>query len=248
MSYIWNNDTLLQISSWEIDWTVSVHKFWENIEVWKNTEEDIWDWWWTYNYPTTADITHLSQISNKANDRWETVFIEWLDINYNIVQQQVNLNASNSTTKVALTTPLLRLYRMMYFSDHLAEDDIIVTNSWWWTEYWRMIEWNNQTMMCQYTVPLWKKAYITSLYASAIPSDWKKPKSVHLRLKIADRWNGFDFMTKWSMWIPEKWWMVLRDPKPYMQLTEKMDLKISAYCDWQKGYITAWFDIILVDD
>lgn len=90
-----------------------VDKFGFNHTITTSTDpEDIWEGGGTYNYdaPQTAPIVSLA--SNNAADTNIPIAILGLDIDGNLIEQIINTNAVNGTTRVALTTPLWRVFRM----------------------------------------------------------------------------------------------------------------------------------------
>jgi hypothetical protein len=105
-------DLMLEIAAGRVVDKFAVNKFGSNTNVVKETREDVWGGGGIYQYPTTADITHLSQKVDQIAMRGAGIEILGLDINWNLVTQTIPLDAANTTTLVALTTPLWRVYRM----------------------------------------------------------------------------------------------------------------------------------------
>ena len=102
-------DFLLQVRMGMIPGFSIINKFGENEQITTASDpEDIWETGGIYNYdePGTAPIVSL--VSDSISDT-EDIRIEGLDINGNEVVQVVKLSG---TTRVALTTPLYRVYRM----------------------------------------------------------------------------------------------------------------------------------------
>jgi len=86
--------------------------------------EDIWGGGGTYNFSTTADIVSIA--SNDAADT-QPILIDGLDEDYNEVRQIITLNG---TTRVALTTPLIRVQLAQNFgSTNLAGEVFIYTGT-----------------------------------------------------------------------------------------------------------------------
>lgn len=84
-------------------------KYGENPEI-KTTSnpEDIWELGGTYNYDANGTAPIVSLVSTESADN-QVVSVIGQDINRNEVKQYVTLNG---TTRVALETPLWRVYRM----------------------------------------------------------------------------------------------------------------------------------------
>lgn len=139
-----------------------IDKFGENPDVDTATvPEDIWEAGGEYNYDADGTAPIVSVISDNAADT-EDIMVIGLDINGNEVEQTVTLNG---TTRVPLTTPLWRVYRMVWMGTTnlvgtaycyvgtggvpvLADIRAIIDNG------------NNQTLMALYTVPLGKVGFL----------------------------------------------------------------------------------------
>ena len=123
----------------------------------------------TYVYSTTAAIDSISS-SNAGDDH--QIQLQGLDEDYNLVTQNATLDGQ---TRVALTTPLIRIFRMKNngFTDlagyvYVYENTAItagVPND--TTKVRAIIQPGyNQTLMALYTVPAGKYAYMRDFYAS----------------------------------------------------------------------------------
>lgn len=139
----------------------TLDKFGENPIITTTTDpEDIWEGGSLYTYSTTADIQSIASTAADTQD----ISILGLDENWEEVEQTVTLTG---TTRVALPTPLIRVYRMENEgSTNLtgvvrcytgtgtipAEGDpsirAIINNG------------NNQTLMALYTVPAGKVGFL----------------------------------------------------------------------------------------
>jgi len=86
-----------------------VDKFGENPDIdTGSTPEDIWEAGGEYNYDANGTAPIVSLISDNAGDT-QDISVQGLDINGNETSQTITLTG---TTRVALTTPLWRVYRM----------------------------------------------------------------------------------------------------------------------------------------
>jgi hypothetical protein len=103
-----SKDPMLQISLGAISGTTYVNKFGRNTNI-GTTTEDVWDGGGAYTFSTTADIDNL--VSSSTSDNGLDVEIQGLDTNWNLVTQTITLG-SPATTSVALTTSLIRVFRM----------------------------------------------------------------------------------------------------------------------------------------
>ena len=122
-----------------------------------------------YVYSTTADI---DSISSESGADTQEITLVGLDTDYNEVTQSATLNGQ---TRVALTTPLIRLYRMYNNnSSDLAGHVVAYVNTALTagiptdkTKIRAIIDPNaQQTLMAVYTVPAGKTAYLQRGYAS----------------------------------------------------------------------------------
>jgi hypothetical protein len=141
-----------------------VDKFGENPSIDTNTApEDIWEGGGLYTYDTWTTAPIVSLVSDNLADT-EQIRVVGLDINGNEVEQDITLTG---TTRVALTTPLWRVYRMSNLADEggdlvgvvscytglgdvplAGETRAIITNG------------NNQTLMALYTIPKGKVGFL----------------------------------------------------------------------------------------
>lgn len=143
-----------------------VDKFGENPNIGTaTTPEDIWEGGGLYVYDATGTAPIISLISDNAADTGILIEVQGLDINGNLTVQTLTLNG---TTRVALTTPLWRVFRMSNVSD--SGNDLTGTCYCYIgtggvpaaTDVRAIIDdGNNQTLMALYTVPL---GYVGYLY------------------------------------------------------------------------------------
>ena len=248
MAYLGNKDLMLEIAAGNISGMSSVNKFGQNSLISSGTQEDVWDGGGTYVFPATALITKLSQKVDQSAMRGETIEIQGLDASWDLVVQTKDLDASNTTTAVTLDTPLIRVFRLKVLADVVGDEDISVHNDANNVDYAIMTAGNNQTLMAIYTVPNGCTAYIVKGFASTTESTGKEPKSTEIRLWARDNVNGYEFQLKQALGIPKAGNMLVREFTPYMKVTQKTDIKVSAYCDNENGNVSAGFDLILVDN
>ncbi len=242
------SDNMLQISMGTKPGYSSVNKFGANSNVIKNTRKDVWDGLVDYTFPATADITHISQKADQAAMRGATIEVQGLDTNWDLVVQTKTLDATLSTTAVALDTPLRRIFRMKVLANVIGDQDIEAHNAGKTFTYAIMSAGNNQTLMAIYTVPRGKTAYMTQYFASVVESTGKEPKSTNIGVWTSDRENTYEFQLKHEQGIPKAGSGVEHKFTPYMRINEKTDVKITAACDNENGHIHAGFDLILVDN
>ena len=251
MSYLSNKDVMLEIPAGNVTGYSSVNKFGENPDITAGTTEDIWSGGGTYVWPTTADITHIRQAVDQAAMRSGTIEVQGLDTDFVLTVQTVDLDATNTTTPVALTTALKRVFRMKVFENVVTDQDIELRNVGGGTTYAVIAAGYNQTLMALYTIPAGKTGYMTAYYADNVPTASKVPDSVDIDMWMADRANGYEFQIKHMRGITPGNSGFRHEFKPYYKITEKTDIKISAYVNGgvdDNGNVHAGFDIILVDN
>lgn len=152
----------LAVSQGKIEGYSTIDKFGANPVVDTGTvPEEVWDGGGAYTYDAINTAPIVSLISDDPSDI-EPIEITGLDINGNQVVQTLALNGS---TRVPLTTPLWRVYRMANVGTSdlagsvycyvgtggvptIANTRAIIDNG------------NNQTLMALYTVPLGKVGFL----------------------------------------------------------------------------------------
>jgi len=246
-TYISNKDIMLEIPRGNIAGQSSVNKFGQNHDVESDEQEDIWDGSYNYVFPTSTNITHIAQTADQVAMRGQTIEVQGLDLDWELVVQNATLDGANTTTKVLLATKLRRVFRMRVLADVVTDQPICVGNSLGTTTNAMIQAGNNQTLMAIYTIPAGKTGYITRGYASVSEATGKEPKSTEIRMWMADRGNGYEFQLKKALGIPKAGSMLVMEFKPYGKVPEKTDIKVSAYCEGEAGNVSAGFDIILCD-
>jgi hypothetical protein len=241
-------DPFLQVSRGAFTGVVQINKFGENPSIASNTTEDVWDGGGTYTFPATADITHIHALVDAAGDRGAAIEVQGLDTNWDLVVQTQNLDGADSTTLVALVTPLRRVFRMKVNDNVVLSQAIEATNVGDTTQYALVTAGHNQTMMAIFTVPSGKTAYVTDYYWSVTEATGKQPKSTEFRLWAADRHNGYEFQIKHATGVPLGGVGSRHPFNPYLVLTQKTDIKIDASPVDEIGDVHAGFDVILVDN
>lgn len=245
------SDMAYAVAAGLIPGSTGVNKFGENPDISAGTTEDVWDGGGTYSFPTTADITHIRQPTNQATMQGETIEVQGLDASWVLTVQTVVLDGTDTTTPVALGTALLRVFRMRVLADVVTTQDVELRNVGGGTTYSLIQAGNNQTLMAIYTVPAGKTAYMTQYFADNVPTASRLPDSVEFKLWMADRDNSYEFQLKHSRAIPIQGDGFTLPFNPYMQITQKTDIKISASVVGgvgDDGNPHAGFDLILVDN
>ncbi len=225
----------------------SINKFGANAEITKDTYEDIWDGGGEYPFPTTAVITKISQTTDQAAMRGETIEVQGLDANWDLIVQTIDLDGSNTTTAVTLTTPLIRVFRLKVLADVVIDATVRCHNTAEDVDYAIMGIGNNQTLMAIYTVPRGYTAYLTKYYCTVVESTGKEPKSTRFGLWMADRGKGYEFQLKHAIGVPKAGSMAEHSFAPYAgKISEMTDIKINALPKNEVGDVAAGFDLILI--
>jgi len=128
MSRQFTRDFALEVAKGNIAGHTGVNKFGENPDITLDTTEDIWDNGGTYTFPTTVDITHLAQLVDQVAMRGGTIEVQGLDTNWDLTTQTKDLDATDTTTIVALTTALRRCFRLKVLEDVVTDQDIVARN------------------------------------------------------------------------------------------------------------------------
>lgn len=238
-------DPMLELARGVAGYTI-YNKFGGNPSVTSATEEVVWDGGGTsYPWPTTATITHVSTTADDATMRGETIEVQGLDAGWNLVVQTVVLDGTDTTTQVALFTPLLRVFRARVLANVVAAQAINVESSGGGTVYATIQAGNNQTQMALFTIPANMVGYMTQYYAGAIPAAANDPRAVKFRLWTADRENGYEFQLKHFKAATDASTDVTHDFKPYFQIPAKTDIMITAAPSNQDCEVFAGFDLII---
>ena len=224
----------------------AVNKFGRNSSVDIGVEEEIWDGSAAYVYPATALMVSISQTTDQAAMQGETVEIQGLDANWALVTQNATLDASDTTTPVTLTTPLIRVFRMKVLANVVTDSSIRVHNAGETQDYAIIQAGANQTQMAIYTVPADKTAYLTSYYAFVNPGTNLDPTSMPIRLWAQDNENTYAPQLKHVIGITSAGYQLQFNP--YLKFTEKTDIYITAQPVGKAADVSAGFDLILVDN
>lgn len=244
------SDTHLLVPSGVWEGISPVNKFGRNSAVDTGVEEEIWDGSTAYTFPTdTSDMTHIRAATDSALTQGAVIEIQGLDANWELVVQTKALDGTNSTTEVALDTPLIRCFRMKVLDGSTMDQDIWIGDDDFVVAAAKAIitAGNNQTLMAIYTVPAGKTAYMTCYYAYHNPATNQDPTSNAVKLWAADRANGYEAQIKHVIGLP-----VAGGFQhlffPYQKFTEKTDLYMTSHPVGKAADVSAGFDLILMDN
>lgn len=248
MTFIPNSDFYLRVAQGLVPGYGPVNKFGENDDVASDTQEDVWDGGGTYVWPTSASLTHLRSAVNSAITQDVLVEVQGLDTNWALVVQDATTNAADSTTEVALTTALRRVFRVKVKDDTMMDENLQIGPSGFATQGAIVVAGHNQTLMALYSVPLGKTAYLSSYYGDIVQTTNKEPRSVDFKLWVADAGLGYAFQMKHEKGIPGAASGFQHFFQPPLKIEEKHDIVISATPDNDPAHAHAGFDITLIDN
>ena len=250
----------LAIAKGEVVGTSFVHKFGNapdfdtgdlEVTVWDGAEDgEAWELM-NYVYSSTNDINSVS--SSSASDTLE-VTIEGLDVNYNEVIQTATLAGQ---VRVALVTPLLRVYRaynsnsvglvghVFVFVNGALTGGVPNTNA----DIRAIIDpVNQQTEMAVYTIPAGKTGYMRDWYASTAGAN----RDSNYPVKLISRDFGGVFRVKHVSAISDNGTSAYQhnynEPEIFTEKTDiEMRTQVTA-AGITAASFSAGFDIVIVDD
>ena len=218
------------------------NKFGRNTALALNTEEDIWDGGGKYSWPTSATITHVRSAVNSAATRGGTIEVQGLDANWELVIQDAALDAADSTTEVALTTPLIRCFRIKNTSATEFDQLVQAGPTGFATINAQISVGYDQTLMALYTIPLGYTGLLTSWRANILR---KNAGSVDMGLWARSFGGVFRSQdTDGVVATGTSRFQVRYDPFP--DYAEKTDLLVTGTSDTANADVGAGFDIRLI--
>lgn len=227
----------------------SVEKFGLNPEITAASgPEDVWEAGGIYPYDINGTAPIVSLISDNAADT-EKISVFGLDINGNFVTQDIMLNG---TTRVALTTPLWRVYRLANIGSDslqgtvycyvgtggvpvLADVRAIIENG------------NNQTLMDVFTVPL---GFVGFLYRWECGLEWEggpASGSEYARCYYQTRFAGKVFRIRKAITIISTASSVYQNSTSFPEILPALtDAKVTVAEVSTTMGVWATFDLLLV--
>jgi hypothetical protein len=230
----------------------TVDKFGLNPLVEQGTPADIWEGGGIYNFDAFGTAPIVSMISSSPGDDLMDIDVYGLDIDGNEVVQTVTMDGQ---IRVALTTPLWRVFRMINVSDKdvngtiycyvgtgsgvpvLADRRAIIDNG------------NNQTLMALYTIPKGKVGY---LYKGEVGVQYEGNAAAlaeYANIHYRSRRVGGVFTTKKAFTLIVGGTSIHTDNRTFPDVIPAMtDIVIRAHEVSADMGIWATFDILLVDE
>lgn len=195
------------------------------------TEESIWDLGGIYDYLSSAQTLTIS--SDDANDTSagtgaRTVTIFGYDSNFAAIKESVTLNGQ---TPVSTSGEFIRVFRMVVNSAGSGGENAgkiyagtgTVTAGVPANPYAAITEGRNQTLMCVWTVPGNKNAYMTSVFVSS-----QNSSNATVQIRLVARPENEVFQTKYEFIVTQAGgpiWAPFNIPNKF---TSKTDIEIRA--------------------
>ena len=251
----------LAIAKGDVVDTTFVHKFGNakdfdttdgEVTIWDGAEDGTsWELM-NYVYSTIADIDSISS-SNGADT--QSIAIQGLDANWDLVSQTITLNGQ---TRVALTTPLIRVFRAFNDSSSNLIGHVIIyvngaitggvpnTNA----DIRAVVDpVNQQTLMCIYTIPNGKTGYMRDWYMATSGGN----KSSSYAVRLVSRNENKVFRTKhvsaMDSLSPIPYQHQYTEPEVFQAKTDiEMRVQSIAFPASLGNSVSGGFDIVLIDN
>ncbi len=229
------------------DELTSINTFGLNTDITLDTEEEIWDGQAPYVFPTIADMTKISQTTDQVAMRGGTIKVIGLDINFELVSQFVDLDATDTTIPVTLATPLLRFQEMCVNENVLADQPIRLHNDAETIDFGIIIAGNNRTFNGIYTVPAGRTVYMTRYWAHHNPATGKDPTSLPIKLYAKSNVPMFERRLRHVVGLAIGGGFQ-HEFDPYLEFTEKTDIFLTGTPVGKNADVSAGFDFIIANN
>lgn len=233
----------IQVSNGDVEGVSYIEKFGRSSDIPNGDTVTLWDGNTRYDYLTTAAVVTVT--SSSADDvvggaGANSVEIQGLDTDYNVVLEDVNLGATS-------TTEFLRVFRVRVKtsgSHGTNWGDVSVTGG---GKTLAIIDGgpNNapgvgQTFMCVYTVPAGKTAYLTQWAVSSGKQNADTLAKFMSRPFDNGSWNTKDIVEIQAN-------NYIKDYKVPLKFNEKTDIEVRAYSG-TGSTAASTFNLILIDN
>jgi hypothetical protein len=178
--------------------------------------------------------------------RSAVIEVQGLDANWELTVQNVTLDGTLTTTAVALTTPLIRVFRMRVLANVVGDSPIRLHNAAEDTDYAIINNPHNQTAMAIYTVPKGHTAYVTNYYFHHHPATNQNPTSLDIHLWMRDNKNTYEKQLKHTVGVPSDG-SFQHHFHPHVKATEQTDIYLDVTTVGKAAHVSGGFDIILID-
>lgn len=224
--------------------TSFIHKFGSNPEIKSSglsvaSPETIWDGSNEYNFPSD-DGENMEIVSTSGSDTQDVV-VQGLDENF-IDKTWTGTLTGSTAVNIGTWTRIFRAYND---GDADFVGDITINEVGGSTEYLKILDGNNQTLMAIYTIPADKVGYLTRYSLSA--QNEQSSSSIHFTAQIRTREFGKVFRVREivSFGTSHDTERVLQFPT---KLQPKTDIIFNVVnSDGNNGSVNADFDVALHD-
>ena len=221
-----------------------IHKFGSNPEVKQSglsvsSPETIWDGSNEYNFPSD-DGENMEIVSTSGSDTQDVV-VQGLDENF-IDKTWTGTLTGSTAVNIGTWTRIFRAYND---GDANFVGDITINQVGGSTDYLKILDGNNQTLMAIYTIPADKVGYLTRYSLSA--QNEQSSSSIHFTAQIRSREFGKVFRVREivSFGTSHDTERVLQFPT---KLQPKTDIIFNVVnSDGNNGSVNADFDVALHD-
>jgi hypothetical protein len=211
--------------------------------------EDCWEAGGTYNYDPDGTAPIVSLISDDASDTM-IILVQGLDVNREEVIQFITLNG---TTRVALDTPLWRVYRMISLFANISGTVYCYTGTGGVPALADtraiMQAGNNQTLMAIYTIPAGKVGF---LYKGGADMSWEGGAfsgTEFANCRYESRRLGEVFTVKRTFTLMSSGDSKFKDERSFPDtIPSGTDIKITIEEVSATMGVNGAFDILLVDE
>ena len=257
MSFIGQKDLMLEIPAGKMidgngTW-LSINKFGRNNLSADGIAADLWLSGGTYPFTATttggaANITHIKQLTDVVANRGGLIEVQGLDINWNLVTQTIHLDATNSTTLTAFTTPMRRIFRATSQQAVTLGAQVNIVSSAATSLFAVIAAGANQTQMAIYTVPSGYTAYMTNYYGAFVPTATppKNPDSCTFSLHTADNTNTYFERLRHEAGTAQGAASFQHFFAPYYKFDQLSDIIMHTVCIGDPGVVNGGFDLVLV--
>lgn len=227
----------------------SEYKFGVNNDI-GSSIETVWDIGGLYAYPsaaTTMTVSSGSTTDNAAGIGARTIYVEGLDLNYNVINETLTLHATNGQLGVTTVNSYLRIHRAYVLTAGSNDGcvGILYIGTGTLTVgipaniYGALGPDYNQTTQTPFTIPAGKTGFITQGYASL-------SSNKDATVIFVARTPGEIFTAKFVMNLYQSP-LVYPFAQP-LPIPEKTDLELRAIVPLTAGAISATYEMILVDN
>lgn len=229
-----------------------INKFGANPLITTATDpEDVWECGGEYTFDANGTAPIVSLISSNSGDKQE-ISIEGLDINGNYTHQHKFLNG---TTRVALTTPLWRVFRAENDgTTDLAGDVFIYTGTGTVSTCTSAVratisDGNNQTLMTIYTIPRGKVGFLFSGEAGIVSKTLPSSNQDYAIGSYRARTYGMVFKIKKQVGLSITGTSIFQDANVFHGVIPALtDLKMHVSLVTNDIQVWGTFGILIVDE